>query len=135
MGPAVADRFGLVKAVTFARLGRAISVLVMAFMPSYFYAALLFTLRNTSQHLANPLRHSYMVAIFNSQERASAAGISELFRTAGSSTASTISGYLMQTLSTTYPPIISGVFIGLAAQLYYSFMKDIKTPEEQPITH
>jgi len=133
-GPTVADRFGLVKAVTFARWGGAVSVVVMAFMPTYLLAAVMFTLRNASQHLANPLRHSYMVAIFGRAERASAAGISESFRTAGSSAASTISGYIMQNLGTTISPLVSGVFIGIAAQLYYSFMKDIKAPEEQAVS-
>lgn len=132
-GPTVADRLGLVKAVTFARWGGAISVVIMAFMPTYFLAAVMFTLRNASQHLANPLRHSYMVAIFSRAERASAAGISESFRTAGSTAASTISGYIMQNLGTTISPLVSGVFIGIAIQLYYSFMKDIKTPEEQAV--
>lgn len=133
IGPAVAGRFGLVKAVTFARWGGAVSVVVMGLMPTYFLAAVMFTIRNASQHLANPLRHSYMIAIFDRGERASAAGITESFRTAGSTAASTISGYIMQNLGTTISPLVSGVFIGLAAQLYYSFMKDIKAPEEQGV--
>ncbi len=130
-GPWVAGRLGLVRAVTLARWGGAVSVVVMGLMPSYLLAAVMFTVRNASQHLANPLRHSYMIAIFGRGERASAAGITESFRTAGSTAASTISGYIMQSLGTTISPLVSGVFIGLAAQLYYSFMKDIKTPEEQ----
>jgi predicted MFS family arabinose efflux permease len=134
MGPSLAGRFGLVRAVTFARWGGAVSVVVMALMPTYLLAAVMFTIRNASQHLANPLRHSYMIAIFDRGERASAAGITESFRTAGSTAASTISGYIMQNLGTTISPLVSGVFIGLAAQLYYSFMKDIKAPEEQAVS-
>jgi sugar phosphate permease len=129
----MASRFGLVKAISLARLCGAISAVIMAFVPTYFLAAVMFTIRNASQHLGNPLRHSYMVAIFNRNERASAMGISETFRTAGSTVASTISGYVMQNLGTTISPLLSGVFIGVAAQLYFSLLKDIKTPEEQVI--
>jgi predicted MFS family arabinose efflux permease len=133
LGPTMASRFGLVKAISLARLCGAISAVIMAFVPTYFLAAVMFTIRNASQHLGNPLRHSYMVAIFNRNERASAMGISETFRTAGSTVASTISGYVMQNLGTTISPLLSGVFIGVAAQLYFSLLKDIKTPEEQVI--
>ena len=130
-GPAVAGMLGLVRAVTLARWGGAVSVVVMGLMPTYLLAAVMFTVRNASRHLANPLRHSYMIAIFGRNERASAAGITESFRTAGSTTASAISGYIMQSMSTTISPLVSGVFIGLATQLYWWFMKDIRTPEEQ----
>jgi MFS family permease len=129
-GPPISARLGLVKTIIITRWGAAILVALIAFAPTAFIGAIIFIIRNSSQHLANLLRFSYMMAVFTPNERASATSISELIRTFGNATAASISGYLMQAISTTLSPLISSVFVGGATQLFYMFFHSIKPPEE-----
>jgi predicted MFS family arabinose efflux permease len=71
------------------------------------------------------------LAIFNPSERASAASISNLTNTAGWTSASALSGYIIENIGTTISPLVSAIFVGFASQLYYFFFRDVKTPEEQ----
>ena len=126
-------RLGLIRAISIVRLGGAISVGLTPFMPTYWLAAVAFTSRNVIQHISLPLRQSYVMAIFNSKERASAGSLSNLTNTAGSTIATALSGYVMETIGTTISPIISALFVGTASQLYRLFFRDIKPPEESVV--
>jgi predicted MFS family arabinose efflux permease len=70
------------------------------------------------------------MAIFNRKERASAGSLSNLTNTAGSTVATALSGYLMETVGTAISPLISALFVGTASQLYMVFFRNIKPPEE-----
>jgi len=131
MGLPISKRFGLINTIRFARLGGAISVGLLPFMPTYTLAALMYVARNSIQHISIPLRTSYTMAIFNREERASAASISNLGNTAAHTISSTLAGYLMENVNIMLPPLISGVFVGVASQLYYVFFRNIRPPEER----
>jgi MFS family permease len=131
LGPPIAAKLGLIRTISIARLGGAVSVALMAFMPNYILASSMYILRNSSQHISLPLRASYTLAIFNPSERASAASISNLTNTAGWTSASALSGYIIENIGTTISPLVSAIFVGFASQLYYFFFRDVKTPEEQ----
>jgi len=130
-GLPISKRIGVINTIRVARLGGAVSVGLMPFMPTYALAAVAYTSRNVIQHISIPLRSSYTMAIFNRNERASAASISNLTSTASNTMANALSGYIMENVDILLPPIISAGFVGIAAQLWYVFFKNIKPPEEQ----
>jgi MFS family permease len=131
LGPPIAARLGLIRTISIVRLGGAAAAALMAFMPNYTLAAVMFTLRNAIQHISLPLRQSYVMSIFNRRERASAASLSNLADTIGNTIASTFSGYIMESINTTIPVLASAAFFGISSQLYYIFFRDIKPPEER----
>ncbi len=131
VGLPISKRIGIINTIRIARLGGAISVGIMPFMPTYTLAAVAFTARNVIQHISIPLRSSYTMAIFNRSERASAASISNLTNTASNTIANGLSGYIMENVDILIPPVISAIFVGIASQLYYVFFKNIRPPEEQ----
>jgi len=131
MGLPISRRIGLISTIRVARLGGAISVGLLPFMPTYTLAALMYVARNSIQHISIPLRTSYTMAVFNREERASAASISNLGNTAAHTISSTMAGYLIENVNIMLPPLISGVFVGIASQLYYVFFRNIKPPEEK----
>jgi MFS family permease len=130
LGPVIAAKHGLLRTQVMVRFAGAISVFFLAFMPTYLLAALIFSVRNAIQHISNPLRISYTIAIFNRNERASAESITSLANIGASSAASSVSGYLMQ-FGTTTSPLISSVIVGLAQGVFYILFRDVKPPEEQ----
>ena len=129
-GPMIAERRGLVWTFSMARFAGGVAAVVLAFMPTYQLAAVVYTARNATQHIGTSLRTSYTMSIFNRRERASAASLSNLASTGGNTVATSISGYMMQNISTTLPPLISGALVGVAAKLYYLLFRNIKPPEE-----
>ncbi len=130
VGPMIAKKKGLVRTFSMARFAGGIAAIALAFMPTYPLAAILYTTRNVTQHIGTSLRTSYTMSIFNRRERASAASLSNLASTGGNTVATSISGYMMQNVSTFLPPLVSGVLIGIAAQMYYLLFRNIKPPEE-----
>ena len=130
-GLPISKRIGIISTIRIARLGGALSVGLMPFMPTYALAAVAYTARNVIQHISIPLRSSYTMAIFNRNERASAASLSNLTNTASNTIANALSGYIMENVDILIPPVISAIFVGIAAQLWYVLFKNIKPPEEQ----
>jgi predicted MFS family arabinose efflux permease len=114
LGPPIAAKLELIRTIS-TRLGGAVSVAVMAFMPDYILASSMYIMRNASQHISLPLRASYTLAIFNPSERASTASISSLTNTAGWTSASALSGYLIENISTKISPLVSAIFVGFAS--------------------
>jgi predicted MFS family arabinose efflux permease len=133
-GPPLAAKLGLVRTVSITRFGGALSVGLMAFMPTYPLATIMYVSRNAIQHISIPIRQSYVMAIFNRNERASAASLSTIVRTAGRTTATTVSGHVMEHIGTTLPPIVSSILVGFASLLYYLLFRHTKPPEEEPLT-
>jgi len=126
-----AKRLGAVNAVV---LTRAVSVVVLVFvplMPTYPLAAVLVLLRMVTNTLSNPIRQSYLMAVVPREERATAAGFSNLPTQIFSSIGPTLAGYLMQSIALDVPLELAALFQGINAVLYYIFFKGIKPPEER----
>ncbi|MGH2457800.1 MAG: MFS transporter [Chloroflexota bacterium] len=127
----IARRLGAVNAVV---LTRVVSVGILAFvplMPVYPLAAALLLARMVTNTLSNPIRQSYLMAIIPREERATAAGFSNLPTQVFSSIGPTIAGYMMESISLDLPLEFAALFQGVNAVLYYFFFHGIKPPEEQ----
>ena len=96
MAGRLAFRVGSVRAVAITQFIASGFLIAMVMMPTFFLAALLYTLRMVTVTLAVPAAQSYLMGVIDPAERASAAGISTLPWQVGSSGGPYLAGYLMQ---------------------------------------
>ncbi len=130
MAGRLAFYLGSVRSVVITRLIASGFVIAMVMMPTFFLAALLYTLRMITVTLAVPVAQSYLMGVIDPAERASAAGISTVPWQVGSSGGPYLAGYLMQYASLDLPLELSAVAGAASAVLYHLFFRDILPPEE-----
>jgi MFS family permease len=130
MAGRVAFRMGSVNAVAVTRLIGAGFLAAMVFMPSFFLAAVFYTLRMITVTLAVPVAQSYLMGVIDPAERASAAGLSTTPWQVGSSGGPYLAGYLMQYAALDLPLELSAMLGALSAVFYYFFFRNIRPPEE-----
>jgi sugar phosphate permease len=104
--------------------------LIIPFAPNFGIAAALFVLRSYFAYMDNPLRASFTMAMVKSEERGSAAGVTNLARVVPFGVSPTIATYLMQSVSLTLPLLIGGG-LQLANDIaFYLMFRHVKPPEE-----
>ncbi len=130
MAGRLAFSLGSVRAVAITRLIGSGFLVAMVMMPTFFLAALVYTLRMVTVTLAVPIAQSYMMGVIDPAERASAAGISTVPWQVGSSGGPYLAGYLMQYAAFDLPLELSAAAGALSAVLYYVFFRRIRPPEE-----
>ena len=128
-----ARRLGAVNTVVFTRLVSVVFLALMPVMPVYPLASALYVVRMILNTLSIPVRQSYLMGVVRRQERATAAGISNLPTQITSSLGPTIGGYIMQSVALDLPLELAAVFQCINAVLYYLFFRGIKPPEEQSV--
>ncbi|MBF6568930.1 MAG: MFS transporter [Candidatus Binataceae bacterium] len=126
----LAARMGAVGAVVWTRGISVILLLVLAVMPTFTLAAIVFGIRMVFNTLSLPVRQSYLMGVIRPSERASAAGLANLPMHAASSVTPYFAGYLMQYIALSLPLEIAAVLMGLNTALYYIFFRNIRPPEE-----
>jgi uncharacterized membrane protein YesL len=100
------------------------------FAPTFFLAATLLAIRSFFAYMDNPLRASFTMAMVQSSERGSAAGVTSLARTVPFGISPTISTYLMQNVSLTLPLFIGGGLQLVNDVVFYTMFRHIRPPEE-----
>ncbi|MFP3951015.1 MAG: MFS transporter [Candidatus Bathyarchaeia archaeon] len=133
VAPILADRIGNVRGTVFIRAIAAMLMLSIAFAPTALIAAILYACRNAFQRISHPLRESYMMAVLDSEIRASGAAIINIPRLITQVIGPSIGGYLLG-LSTLLPPLTGGIIFTIGDALYWIFFKKIKPPEEVKTT-
>ena len=78
----------------------------------------------------NPLRASFTMAMVQSNERGSAAGVTSLARTVPFGISPTISTYLMQSMSLSLPLFIGGGLQLVNDVVFYTMFRHVRPPEE-----
>ena len=126
-----ARKVGAVNTIVFTRLASVFFLALIPLMPTYWLASVFFVLRMVFNTLAIPVRQSYLMGIVRREERATAAGISNLPTQITGSLGPTIGGYMMQSVSLDLPIELAAAFQFINALLYYAFFRGIKPPEEQ----
>lgn len=126
----VAARVGLVRTVTFTRLGSAVLVIVMVMMPSFLLAGAIYLIRMILQRLNMPLRQSFMMGVAPEEERASVAGLANLPSQLTSATTPAIAGYLYDHIAIALPFELGGVLQAFNAGIYWFFFRNMLPPEE-----
>ena len=128
--PIIARWIGLVKTMAFSHGLASMIYIAIPFAPTFFLAATLLAIRSFFAYMDNPLRASFTMAMVQSSERGSAAGVTSLARIVPFGISPTITTYLMQSVSLTLP-----LFIGGGLQLandvaFYTMFRHVHPPEE-----
>ena len=128
--PLIARYLGIVRTMAFSHAIASLIYLGIPFAPTFFLAAAMLAIRSYFAYVDNPLRASFTMAMVQSNERGSAAGVTSLARQVPFGISPTIATYLMQSVSLTLP-----LFIGGGLQLtndvaFYLMFRHVKPPEE-----
>jgi MFS family permease len=119
-GP-VARRGGTVRSVVVLRTVQALLLTVLALMPSFALAGLVYVLRLVFQRLSVSLRSSFVMTSAPAEERARVAAFAQLPTQGISALAPTLSGYLFEEVSLALPFEIAGVLQLINAGLFHVF--------------
>ncbi len=128
--PIIARWIGLVKTMAFSHGLASLIYIAIPFAPTFFTAATLMALRSFVAYMDNPLRASFTMAMVQSSERGSAAGVTSLARVVPYGISPTISTYLMQSVSLTLPLFIGGGLQLVNDVVFYLMFRHVRPPEE-----
>jgi hypothetical protein len=107
--------------------------LSIPFAQTFFGAASLLAVRSYFAYMDNPLRSSFTMAMVQSSERGSAAGVTSLARVIPFGISPTIATYLMQNVSLTLPLFIGGGLQFVNDVAFFLMFRHIKPPEERGV--
>ena len=128
--PLIALRLGVVRTMAFSHGLASIIYLVLPLAPTLAIAASLLMIRSFFAYMDNPLRASFTMAMVNSNERGSAAGVTSLARIILYGISPTFSTYLMQSVSLTLPLFIGGGLQLINDVAFYLLFRHVRPPEE-----
>jgi MFS family permease len=131
----LAARMGAVRAVTVTRAGSAACLLLMAWMPTFALAGLVFAVRMALNSLGLPTRQSYVMGVADERRRGAVAALGMLPAQVTSSISPVIGGVLMESVLDT-PLYGSALFITANLIAYYYAFRNVPPPEEaRPAAH
>ena len=128
--PLIALRLGVVRTMAFSHGLASIIYLVLPLAPTLAIATSLLMIRSFFAYMDNPLRASFTMAMVNSDERGSAAGVTSLARIIPYGISPTFSTYLMQSVSLTLPLFIGGGLQLINDVAFYLLFRHVRPPEE-----
>jgi MFS family permease len=128
----VAGKIGLVNTMVFTHLPSNILLILIPLMPGLGSAIVLLLARYSISQMDVPTRQSYIMAVVDTDERSSAAGVTSVARTVGASLAPIFAGFLYGNPLLLNAPffVAGGLKIIYDLGLYRSF-RGIKPPEER----
>ncbi len=119
--PSLAGRFGSVHAIVATRIAAAALLGIVVIAPTFLYAAALYVGRLIFSGMILPVRQSFTMGLFQSEERATAAGITGSVRRMTGAISPSLSGELMELGYLESPFLIGGILQGASAVLYAKF--------------
>lgn len=128
--PWLARKLGVVKTMAFSHALASLVYLVLPLAPTLELAAAMLVFRSFFAYMDNPLRASFTMAMVQSGERGSAAGVTSLARIVPFGISPTISTYLMQTVSLTLPLFLGGGLQLINDVAFYLMFRHVRPPEE-----
>jgi MFS family permease len=128
--PVLARKLGVVKTMAFSHALASMIYLVLPLAPTLELAATLLIIRSFFAYMDNPLRASFTMAMVQSNERGSAAGVTSLARVVPFGISPTISTYLMQSVSLTLPLFLGGGLQLINDVAFYFMFRHVHPPEE-----
>jgi MFS family permease len=128
----IADKFGLINTMVFTHLPSNILMVLVAFVPTFELAIVLYLIRMGLSQMDVPTRQSYIVAVVNDDERTAAVGITNISRNITQAVSPSIAGYILQFASFLYAPFLLGGSLKIVYDiaLYLNFRK-IKPSDEK----
>ena len=129
--PIIARRIGVVRTMAFSHGLASLIYLTIPLAPTLELAAALLIIRSFFAYMDNPLRASFTMAMVQSNERGSAAGVTSLARVVPFGISPTISTYLMQSVSLTLPLFLGGGLQLINDVAFYLMFRHVRPPEEE----
>jgi len=131
VAPMIARIIGVVRTMVSSHAMASLIYIFLPFAPSFFVAGVMMVFRSFVAYMDNPLRESFTMAMVKSEERGSAAGVTNLARVIPFGISPTISGYMMQSLSMNIPMMIGGSFQLAHDFTFYYLFRHVRPPEEE----
>ena len=129
--PLIVANLGEVWILALSRIMSAAVTVAFAFTDSYPIAAVLLVSFNVSLMFTMPIRQSFATRIVDSDEAATAIGISNFARMGVRSVAPTLAGYMFEVVNLSMPFLLGSSLIFLNGVLYYAcFRGEEETPKE-----
>ena len=128
--PLIARKIGVVRTMAFSHGLASLIYLTLPLAPTLSLAAALIVIRSFFAYMDNPLRASFTMAMVQSNERGSAAGVTSLARIVPFGISPTISTYLMQSISLTLPLFIGGGLQLVNDVAFFLMFRHVRPPEE-----
>jgi len=128
--PVIARKIGVVRTMAFSHGLASVIYLTLPLAPTLSLAAALIVIRSFFAYMDNPLRASFTMAMVQSNERGSAAGVTSLARIVPFGISPTISTYLMQSVSLTLPLFIGGGLKLVNDVVFFLMFRHVRPPEE-----
>jgi MFS family permease len=128
--PLIARKIGVVRTMAFSHGLASAIYLALPLAPTLSLAAALIVIRSFFAYMDNPLRASFTMAMVQSNERGSAAGVTSLARIVPFGISPTISTYLMQSVSLTLPLFIGGGLQLVNDVAFFLMFRHVRPPEE-----
>jgi MFS family permease len=130
MAGRMAHAFGAVRTVVGTRIIGSVLLLLMALMPSFWLASIIYALRTICNTLAAPVRQSYLMGVIEPSQRAGAAGFANSPAQVGTSISPFLAGYLMEHVWLGFPLAGGAAFQLINGALYWLFFRNLHPPEE-----
>jgi MFS family permease len=121
----IADRIGLINTMVFTHIPSNILLMLVPIAPSLPFAIAFYLARMAISQMDVPARQAYIVAVVSEGERTSAAGITNLSRNIAQSVSPSLTGALIQILSSLSAPFLIGGGLKIAYDLavYFNFRR------------
>jgi MFS family permease len=128
----IADRIGLINTMVFTHIPSNILLIMVGVAPNLPFAIGFYLARMALSQMDVPTRQSYVVTVVNEDERAAAAGITNVSRNVSQAVSPSVTGTVLQLFPAMSAPfVISGALkIVYDLALYFSF-RNIKPKQEQ----
>ncbi len=122
---AVARRIGSVRLIVMSRLMVAAVVVAMAFAPTFLIAACLNVFRQVFSQMITPVRQSFTMGLFPTEERASVSGLTGVVRRVGAAVSPSLTGAMLSEGTLELPFFISGLLQVASAAMYFWFFSHL----------
>jgi len=131
LSPKLAKRIGAIRTVVYTRIIGVILLASLPMIPFFSIASVVYVLTGIFVSLGMPLWQSYMMGVVESEERATAVGVtSGLGWGIPYATSPTISSYIMQEVNSSMPIYISAALQTSSNAAYYVLFHKVRPPEE-----
>lgn len=133
---AMAGKVGSVRTIVITRFGAALLMVATALSPTFFVAVVLQILRTAVTMMVTPVRQSFTMGLFPSEERASAAGLTGVVRRLSGAASPPITGALFESGSLELPFFLGAALQIISALFYSAFfgkMDTLSTPNEEVV--
>ncbi|BAA29302.1 MFS transporter [Pyrococcus horikoshii] len=118
--PALINRLGPVKVITYFQGSAAFLFLIFPSLPTFAIASFVYIIRSILMNIVWPVNDSFMMGFFSTEEKATAAGIRRAFSTFMRGLGNYIGGALFA-ISLAYPFYTTAIFYIIATTMFYAF--------------